>query len=177
MKRLFTRCMMLLALLVMGVVTAFAQKSVLNESFESGTLPSGWTTAGSYWQFSANKAQFNGAFENAADTLVTPVVSLNELTNVPTVTLAYSLPANGSYVNTLQVLYRETEQSAWAELKTINEAAEDAVLSQALPAGLSSVRLVLLLRISWAVLPISPVCVSPTKRKQPLLRQACAMRI
>ena len=141
MKRLFTRCMMLLALLVMGVVTAFAQKSVLNESFESGTLPSGWTTAGSYWQFSANKAQFNGAFENAADTLVTPVVSLNELTNVPTVTLAYSLPANGSYVNTLQVLYRETEQSAWAELKTINEAAEDAVLSQALPAGLSSVQI------------------------------------
>lgn len=133
--------MMLLALLVMGVVTAFAQKSVLNESFESGTLPSGWTTAGSYWQFSANKAQFNGAFENAADTLVTPVVSLNELTNVPTVTLAYSLPANGSYVNTLQVLYRETEQSAWAELKTLNEAAEDAVLSQALPAGLSSVQI------------------------------------
>lgn len=141
MKRLFPRCMMLLALLVMGVVTAFAQKSVLNESFESGTLPSGWTTAGSYWQFSANKAQFNGAFENAADTLVTPVVSLNELTNVPTVTLAYSLPANGSYVNTLQVLYRETEQSAWAELTTLNEAAEDAVLSQALPAGLSSVQI------------------------------------
>lgn len=133
--------MMLLALLVMGVVTAFAQKSVLNESFESGTLPSGWTTAGSYWQFSANKAQFNGAFENAADTLVTPVVSLNELTNVPTVTLAYSLPANGSYVNTLQVLYRETEQSAWAELTTLNEAAEDAVLSQALPEGLSSVQI------------------------------------
>lgn len=133
--------MMLLALLVMGVVTAFAQKSVLNESFESGTLPSGWTTAGSYWQFSANKAQFNGAFENAADTLVTPVVSLNELTNVPTVTLAYSLPANGSYVNTLQVLYRETEQSAWAELKTLNEAAEDAVLSQALPEGLSNVQI------------------------------------
>ena len=141
MKRLFPRCMMLLALLVMGVVTAFAQKSVLNESFESGTLPSGWTTAGSYWQFSANKAQFNGAFENAADTLVTPVVSLNELTNVPTVTLAYSLPANGSYVNTLQVLYRETEQSAWAELTTLNEAAEDAVLSQALPEGLSSVQI------------------------------------
>ena len=42
MKRLFTRCMLVMMLMIMGITTATAQKSVLDESFESGK-PAGWT--------------------------------------------------------------------------------------------------------------------------------------
>ena len=82
MKRLFTRLLTVSFLMVFGLTSAWAQKSVLSESFASGSLPSGWT-AGSYWIFSEGNAKFQAPFENAADTLLTPVVSVSELDNQP----------------------------------------------------------------------------------------------
>ena len=63
MKRLFTRCLLVTMLMVLGLTTATAQKSVLDESFASGSKPAGWTV-GSYWYFSDGNAKFNAPFEN-----------------------------------------------------------------------------------------------------------------
>lgn len=140
MKRLFTRLLTVSFLMVFGLTSAWAQKSVLSESFASGSLPSGWT-AGSYWIFSEGNAKFQAPFENAADTLLTPVVSLSELDNQPSVKFSYSLTANGSYVNTLALLYRASSEDEWAELKVFNEATEKTTWKGTLPEGLQRVQI------------------------------------
>ena len=141
MKRLFTRCLLVMVLMVLGMTTAMAQKSVLNESFEGGSLPTGWT-AGDYWDFSNGNAQFNAPFENGADTLVTPMLSLSTLENVPSVAITYSLAANGESVNELQVLYRASENAKWDTLQIFNAATEgNADWKDALPAGLGNVQI------------------------------------
>lgn len=140
MKRLFTRLLTVSFLMVFWLTSAWAQKSVLSESFASGSLPSGWT-AGSYWIFSEGNAKFQAPFENAADTLLTPVVSLSELDNQPSVKFSYSLTANGSYVNTLALLYRASSEDEWAELKVFNEATEKTTWKGTLPEGLQRVQI------------------------------------
>lgn len=119
MKRVFTR-FLLLTMLMMGVATAWAQKSVLSESFTSGSLPTGWT-AGDYWSFSDGDAKFFAPFENGADTLVSPMLTnLDELENVPSVAITYSLAANGENVNELKILYRTSTDGAWSVLETFD---------------------------------------------------------
>ena len=141
MKRLFTRCLLVMVLMVLGMTTAMAQKSVLNESFEGGSLPTGWT-AGDYWDFSNGYAKFYAPFENGADTLVTPMLSLSTLENVPSVAITYSLAANGESVNELQVLYRASENAKWDTLQIFNAATEgNAYWKNALPAGLGNVQI------------------------------------
>lgn len=139
MKQLFTR-FLLLAALSLGVTTVWAQKSVLSESFAGGSLPSGWA-AGSYWIFSEGNAKFFDPFENAADTLFSPMVDVSELQNVPTLTFAYSLTASGSKVNQLTLLYRTSADGEWGVYKSFSTATDGRTeFTQALPEGLSTLQ-------------------------------------
>ena len=113
MKRFFTR-FLLMTTLLMSVATVWAQKSVLDESFTSG-LPTGWA-AGSFWKFQDGNAKFEALVENGKDTLFSPLLSLSELTNKPSVAITYSNTANNSKVNELKVLYRASEDAEWSEL-------------------------------------------------------------
>lgn len=141
MKRFFTR-FLLMTTLLMSVATVWAQKSVLDESFTSG-LPTGWT-AGSFWTFQDGNAKFEALVQNGKDTLVTPLLSLSELTNKPSVAITYSNTANGSDVNSLQVLYRASLEAAWDTLVSFSEATEDqAKWKDALPDGLQNVQIAL----------------------------------
>ena len=140
MKQLFTR-FLLLAALSLGVTTVWAQKSVLNESFASGSLPSGWTAAGTYWGFGEGNAKFFAPFENSADTLFSPMVDVSELQNVPTLTFAYSLNASGSMVNQLTLLYRTSADGEWGEYTSFSTATDGRTeFTQALPEGLSTLQ-------------------------------------
>ena len=141
MKRLLTRCLVMTLLIVSGITTAMAQKSVLDESFASGSLPTGWT-AGEYWDFQDGNAKFAAPFENGADTLVTPLLSLSALENKPSVAITYSLVANGEKVNTLKLLYRTSASGDWSELKAFNAATEGNVYwKDALPDGMEQVQI------------------------------------
>lgn len=140
MKRLLTR-FLLMTMLFTGVTTAWAQKSVLDESFTSGSLPTGWT-AGDYWNFSNGDAQFYAPFENGADTLVTPMLSLSDLINVPSVAITYSLVANGEEVNELKILYRSSTSGEWKALNAFNAATDGkAYWKNALPNDLEQVQI------------------------------------
>jgi len=141
MKRLFTRCLLVTLMMIAGFTTAVAQKSVLDESFASGSLPTGWT-AGDYWSFSDGNAKFFAPFENGADTLVTPLLSLSDLGNKPSVAITYSLAANGDKVNELKVLYRASEQAEWSEwIKFAEATAGQKSVKDVLPEGLSNVQI------------------------------------
>ena len=141
MKRLFTR-FLLMTLFVTGVTTAWAQKSVLDESFAEG-LPTGWA-AGSFWKFQDGNAQFAALVENGKDTLSTPLLSLSALENKPSVAITYSNTANGSKVNELKVLYRASEEAEWSVLTTFGEATEgQAQWKGTLPEGLQNVQIAL----------------------------------
>ena len=141
MKRLLTR-FLLMTMLFMGVTTVWAQKSVLDESFASG-LPTGWT-AGPFWKFEDGNAQFAAMVENGADTLSTPLLSLSELTNKPSVAITYSNAAYNGKVNSLKVLYRASEDAEWSELIAFNEGTEgQAQWKGELPEGLQNVQIAL----------------------------------
>ena len=141
MKRLFTRCLMMIMLLVLGITTAMAQKSVLDESFASGSLPTGWT-AGEYWEFDNGSALFAAPFANGADTMVTPLLSLSDLENKPSVAITYSLASNNGNVNQLQILYRTSTSGEWKPLQAFNAATEgNAYWKDALPDGLENVQI------------------------------------
>lgn len=142
MKRLFTR-FLLSAMLVMSCTTAWAQMSVLDESFASGGLPGGWTQGGSYWKFSDGNAKFEALFENAADTLFSPLLSLSDLDNKPSVAVTYSNMANGDKVNELKVLYRGSESAEWTEWKSFGATDGQASLKDELPEGLANVQIAL----------------------------------
>ena len=143
MKRFYT-CILLLAALMVGTTAVMAQKSVLDENFADGSLPSGWTTAGSFWKFDDNNAKFTALSENGVDTLFTPVINLSELDNQPSVKIAYSNAANGANINALRILYRATEQDAWEVLAAFENATEgEDSWKGALPSGLSNVQIAL----------------------------------
>ena len=59
MKRLFTRLLTVSLLMVFGLTSAWAQKSVLNESFTGKALPAGWSTSGDFWEFQEGSVKFN----------------------------------------------------------------------------------------------------------------------
>ena len=142
MKRLFTRLLTVSFLMVFGLTSAWAQKSVLNESFTGKALPAGWSTSGDFWEFQEGSVKFNAAVENGKDTLCTPFVSLSELDNKPSVKISYSLTANSGNVNTLKVLYRASADGEWAEWKTFSEATDGAVtVKDVLPDGLANVQI------------------------------------
>jgi len=128
--------------LVFGAATAMAQKSVLDENFANGK-PEGWTTALSYWKFQDGSAVFEALVENGVDTLFTPMVSLAELDNKPSVALTYSNLANGDKLNTLKVLYRAATADEWSVLETFSEAADNQYWKGELPEGLTSVQVAL----------------------------------
>ncbi len=142
MKRLFTRLLTVSFLMVFGLTSAWAQKSVLNESFTGKALPAGWSTSGDFWEFQEGSVKFNAAVENGKDTLCTPFVSLSELDNKPSVKISYSLTAYRGNVNTLKVLYRASADGEWAEWKTFSEATDGAVtVKDVLPDGLANVQI------------------------------------
>ena len=132
MKRLFTRCMLVMMLMIMGISTATAQKSVLDESFASGSIPEGWTS-GSAWKFDDGNAKFAALTQDAKDTLFSPLIDLSGLENKPSIAITYSNTANGDKVNELQVLYRASLEAEWSVLQTFSEAAEQTYWKGALP--------------------------------------------
>ena len=138
MKKFFFR--MLLLALVCSVGTAtFAQKKALTEDFESGALPSGWTTTNSLWRWSNGEAQFIALVENGADTLFTPRVNISSLENQPTVTIDYRMVVNQERVNPLTVLYRTAATPEWTVLKQIETPAETSTrVYLPLPANVAS---------------------------------------
>ena len=142
MKRLFTRLLTVSFLMVFGLTSAWAQKSVLNESFTGKALPAGWSTSGDFWEFQEGSVKFNAAVDNGKDTLCTPFVSLSELDNKPSVKISYSLTANSGNVNTLKVLYRASADGEWAEWKTFSEVTDGTVtVKDVLPDGLANVQI------------------------------------
>ena len=124
MKKLFTRSLLAFALLCL-TLSGYAQKNVLCEDFESEKLPTGWTTTGSSWLFQNSEAQFSSMLENGADTLITPLVSVADLKNHPTVTLDYRLQATQARVNTITVLYRTAMGDKWEVLTTLDKVQAD----------------------------------------------------
>lgn len=143
MKRLFTRWLLFTLLIVMSITTAMAQKSVLNESFSSGSLPSDWTmTSAGYWNFDAGNAFFLAPFENGADTLFSQLLDISELDNKPSIAFSYSIAANATKVNELKVLYRASEDDDWSVWQTFDAATDGQVyIKDVLPDGLSEVQI------------------------------------
>lgn len=143
MKKFLTRSFMLMMVLSMSM-NSIAQKSVLRENFEQNQLPNGWSAAGQYWKFQNKEALFQALVENGVDTLITPIVSLAELDNQPSVAITYRNIANqqGGKLNTLKLLYRASIDAEWSELKTYSEAAEAGTQDKmALPSGLDNVQI------------------------------------
>ncbi len=141
MKRFFTRWLLMTALMVMSITTAVAQKSVLDESFESGNKPANWT-AGEYWDFSVGSVRFNAPFLDGVDTLFSPMLNISSLDNKPSVAISYSLALNGDKVNELQILYRTAQNEAWSKLTTFDAATDGSVNWKGeLPTGLENVQI------------------------------------
>jgi len=115
MKKLFSRSLLVFLLSLCSMV-GYAQKKVLCEDFGSTALPTGWTSSGNGWQFRDSEAQFSALVENGTDTLITPLVSVADLKNTPTVTMDYRMKASGSKVNQLSLLYRTAITEAWKPL-------------------------------------------------------------
>lgn len=142
MKRLFTRWLLFTLLIVMSITTAMAQKSVLNESFSSGSLPSDWTMTSGYWNFDAGNAFFLAPFENGADTLFSQLLDISELDNKPSIAFSYSIAANATKVNELKVLYRASEDDDWSVWQTFDAATDGQVyIKDVLSDGLSEVQI------------------------------------
>ncbi len=143
MKQSISRFLLLTAVLVFGLTTAWAQKSVLDESFTGKALPKGWK-AGNYWKFQDGNANFEALVENGKDTLFTPMLSLSELTNKPSVAITYQNVKNGEKVNELKVLYRASADAEWQVWKTFAAATDgQQEVKDVLPEGLQSVQIAL----------------------------------
>lgn len=120
MKKLFSRSLLAL-LLALCSTAGYAQKKVLCEDFGSTALPTGWTSSGNGWQFQDSEALFVAKTVNGTDTLITPLVSVADLKNTPTVTMDYRLKASGSKVDQLSLLYRTATTEAWKPLAQFSE--------------------------------------------------------
>jgi len=143
MKQSISRFLLLTAVLVFGLTTAWAQKSVLDESFTGKALPEGWS-AGSYWKFQDGNAKFEALVEDGKDTLLTPMLSLSELTNKPSVAITYQNAKNGEKVNELKVLYRASADAEWQVWKTFAAATDGQQdVKDVLPDGLQNVQIAL----------------------------------
>ena len=141
MSKHVTQFLLVLAFLASSVV-GMAQKSVLSEDFEGASIPAAWTTAGNYWKFQNSEALFEALVENGMDTLYTPLISLSQLDNHPSVALRYRNVANGNKVNTLVVMCRGEVSDGWDTLQIFNEeAAEGTYFKKALPDTLTQVQL------------------------------------
>lgn len=133
MKKFFTRSL-LVSVLLMATSIVCAQKKVFCEDFQSEKLPTGWTTTGASWKFQNGEALFSSMLENASDTLITPIVSVAELANNPTVTIDYRLVAsNTNKADVLTVLYRTATSEAWTLLATLETNADTMRVYQPLP--------------------------------------------
>ena len=147
MKQSITRSLFVSVLLVFALTTAWAQKSVLDESFTGGALPSSWSSAFStytYWQFGDGNANFSALVEDAVDTLFTPMKSLSTLKNKPSVAITYLNKANLGQVNDLKVLYRASVKAEWQVLKSFADASDgQQYAKEELPAGLKNVQIAL----------------------------------
>lgn len=134
MKKFFTRSL-LVSVLLMATSIVYAQKKVFCEDFQSEKLPTGWTTTGTSWKFQNGEALFSTMLEGASDTLITPIVSVAELANNPTVTIDYRLVAsNTNKADVLTVLYRTATSEAWTLLATLETSANTMRVYQPLPA-------------------------------------------
>ena len=137
MKKFFTRSLCTLAMLLMATI-GWAQKQVLVEQFNGTTIPTGWNTAKAYWGVENGTAAFVSMVENAADTLFSPMVNLEELKNEPTLTLDYRIVANGEHINPMVVMCRAAAEEDWQVLDTLDEAKpQGATLSMPLPATMN----------------------------------------
>ena len=142
MKRLFTRWLLMTALMVMSITTAVAQKSVLDESFKDGSLPTGWK-AGSFWKFNEGHAKFFAPIEGEVkDTLVSPMLNISSLDNKPSVAITYAITNSGSAVNELRILYRASQSAAWSQLVKFDAATSGQVNWKGeLPGSLNNVQI------------------------------------
>ncbi|MBR6930676.1 MAG: T9SS type A sorting domain-containing protein [Bacteroidales bacterium] len=110
------------------------QPAILNEGFESGTMPDGWTKTGAYWQVTSGTGynDYTGAatgnynagcyinYYNDSDTLITPVMDLG---NLASATLSFNF-WNTDWnvdINTLKVYYR-VDEGEWHLLYTNSNA-------------------------------------------------------
>lgn len=144
MKQSITRSLFVSVLLVFALTTAWAQKSVLDESFTGKALPNGWSTASSFWKFQDGNANFQALVENGKDTLFTPLLSLSELDNKPSVAITYQNVKNGDKVNELKVLYRAAVDADWQEWKVFDAATDgQQYVKDVLPDGLTNVQIAL----------------------------------
>lgn len=137
MKKFFTRSLCTLAMLLIATI-GWAQKQVLVEQFNGTTIPTGWNTAKAYWGVENGTAAFVSMVENAADTLFSPMVNLEELKNEPTLTLDYRIVANGEHINPMVVMCRAAAEEDWQVLDTLDEAKPQGdTLSMPLPATMN----------------------------------------
>lgn len=138
MKKFFTRSL-LVSVLLMATSIVCAQKKVFCEDFQSEKLPTGWTTTGTSWKFQNGEALFSSMLENASDTLITPIVSVAELTNNPTVTIDYRLVTSSTNkADVLTVLYRTATSEAWTLLATLETNADTTRVYHPLPATVTA---------------------------------------
>ena len=109
---------------------------ILNEGFESGTIPDGWTRTGAYWQVTsgtgddgytgAATGNYNaGCYINNSydsDILITPVMDLG---NVASATLSFNFWNTVDYgdINILNVYYR-VDEGEWQLLYTYEDATD-----------------------------------------------------
>ena len=109
---------------------------ILNEGFESGTIPDGWTRTGAYWQVTsgtgddgytgAATGNYNaGCYINNSydsDILITPVMDLG---NVASATLSFNFWNTVDYgdINILNVYYR-VDEGEWQSLYTYEDATD-----------------------------------------------------
>jgi hypothetical protein len=109
---------------------------ILNEGFESGTMPDGWTRTGAYWQVTsgtgddgytgAATGNYNaGCYINNSydsDILITPVMDLG---NVASATLSFNFWNTVDYgdINILKVHYR-VDEGEWQLLYTYEDATD-----------------------------------------------------
>ena len=106
---------------------------ILNEGFESGTMPDGWTRTNEYWEVTSGTGfNYTGAAtgnynagcyinnSNDSDTLITPVM---DLSNVASATLSFNFwnTAWAGYINILKVYYR-VDEGEWHWLYTNSNA-------------------------------------------------------
>ncbi len=102
-----------------GVLGQVSTVTVLSEGFESGSMPTGWSRTGSYWQITSgtSNSSYTGAATGSynagcyiasysdSDILVTPAIDLSTAASA-TLNFKFWNTAWGSDVNVLNVYYR-----------------------------------------------------------------------
>lgn len=121
MKTNFTRFLMLVvAVATTSVLTA--REVAFEEDFSTNALPTGWTQTGTVWTF-ADEAALLKSDQMVADTLITPLFSLDKISIAPLITIDYVLPpyANTGLTDELKVLYRYSASGEWKMAGAIEE--------------------------------------------------------